>query len=148
MSATIRELSNRIYSAWSTANGLYSKYAQALNIPLHELSFLAAVHLKEGQSQKEICDCYNIPKQTLNNTVKKLSAQGYIRMEVSAKDKREKVLYLTNSGKDYANQLLLPMFDIEVKVYQMVGSERLEQMVETNEHINLLLGKMFEEKLK
>ena len=145
---TIGELYNRLHSAWSHSNALYSKYAQAANISYQEFIFFIAAYNKEGQTQKEICECYSIHKQTLNSTVKRLLVQGYIYMETSPKDKREKIIFLSETGKEYAHRLLAPLCEIEMSVYGMIGDEKLQQMVETTEHINLLFGKMLEDRFK
>lgn len=60
----------------------------------------------EGQcTQKSICDEWMIPKQTMHNVCRQLSASGWIELVASPRDGREKLIRLTPAGRSVAMPL-------------------------------------------
>jgi len=53
-------------------------------------------------TQSDICNMMCIPKQTVNSSLKKMEAEGYIEL-LSINDKRSKQVCLTEKGVDLAN---------------------------------------------
>ena len=53
-------------------------------------------------TQSEICNMMYMPKQTVNSSLKKMEAEGYIEL-LSINDKRSKQVCLTEKGVDLAN---------------------------------------------
>lgn len=57
--------------------------------------------------------------------------QGYIKLEVNPDNKKEKVIYLTEEGKIYAEDLILPLFKIEEAAISLLSEEDIKQFSET-----------------
>ena len=53
-------------------------------------------------TQSDICNMMCIPKQTVNSSLKKMEAEGYIEL-LNINDKRSKQVCLTEKGVDLAN---------------------------------------------
>ena len=53
-------------------------------------------------TQSDICNMMYMPKQTVNSSLKKMEAEGYIEI-LSINDKRSKQVCLTEKGVDLAN---------------------------------------------
>ena len=53
-------------------------------------------------TQSDICNMMCIPKQTVNSSLKKMEAEGYIEL-LNINDKRSKQVSLTEKGLDLAN---------------------------------------------
>ena len=53
-------------------------------------------------TQSDICNMMYMPKQTVNSSLKKMEAEGYIEL-LSINDKRSKQVCLTEKGVDLAN---------------------------------------------
>ena len=53
-------------------------------------------------TQSDICNMMYMPKQTVNSSLKKMEAEGYIEL-LNIKDKRSKQVCLTEKGVDLAN---------------------------------------------
>ena len=53
-------------------------------------------------TQSDICNMMYMPKQTVNSSLKKMEAEGYIELP-SINDKRSKQVCLTEKGVDLAN---------------------------------------------
>ncbi len=66
-----------------------------------EFPFLVRLLKKgDGISQKEICRDVQISKSTTSKMINKLEAEGYLRMEKDPKDRRVKLIYLTDKKHD------------------------------------------------
>ena len=53
-------------------------------------------------TQSDICNMMYMPKQTVNSSLKKMEAEGYIEL-LNINDKRSKQVCLTEKGVDLAN---------------------------------------------
>ena len=73
---------------------------------------------------------YEMPKQTVNNVVAFLEKKGVIVASQNPNDKREKYLDFTESGKKYAEDFLTPYWDFEKRVYQKLGTQKLQRLTE------------------
>lgn len=120
MNAGISKI-DRLYSRWSQKSGV-NTYAVGILYMLIEDGCI---------TQKQISDEFDIPKQSVNNVISGLKNDGYISMEISRRDKRERVIVLTEGGKEYALKILTPLFEMEEAVVERLGEERMNQLIET-----------------
>lgn len=71
-------------------------------------------------SQKQIYEEWLIPKTTLNTIVKELEHGGYVKMEPISGQRRERNIYLTEAGKQYARQVLDSFYQAEEEAFRQV----------------------------
>ena len=83
-------------------------------------------------------------KPTVNTVIRSLKSRGLVHLEPAKNDKREKLVFLTESGDQYAHELIDPLLKAEKEIAEKIGSRRIEQAIETMELFNLL----FEHELK
>ena len=95
-------------------------------------------------TQKNICDFYGFPKQTVSGIVHQLMDQGYVILEANTKDKREKLVVFTEAGTAYAKALLTPLYEAEQYVFSAIGEDKISQMLDTIDIFNTLLKKRLE----
>ena len=139
-----RDNIDTIYNSIYRVDKLYEKWAKKNNIGYYNM-LLFYYLIEEGKmTKKEICDEIEIPKQTLNNIVKSVKEQGYIQLEVNPLNKKEKEISLTQAGKEYAEKLIFPLFEMEEYVLSQIPVESLRQVVQT---LNLF-GDIFSEKME
>lgn len=81
---------------------------------------------------------FRYAKQTVHTVVSALQKKGYLLLEASEGDKREKRIVLTESGQVYAHRMIAPLRKAEEKVYRTIGNERLQAMCEILDLFNLL----------
>lgn len=118
-----------IYASWSKNN----------NINYHEMLILYSLRDNTACTQKQICDSYFLPKQTINNIVTDLKEKGYIRLTADKFNKKLKVLELTDEGKKYSDKYMNSLKEKEEKAVQIFGFEKLNQIVLLlNEYGNIL----------
>lgn len=128
-------------------NGLFQRCEQILGLNHCECSILSVLYTHKSITQGEISQGFDMPKQTVNNVIKALSKQGYIRFGSSARDKREKVVILTQSGEDYINENLKPFLEFCNRVLERMGEDRVQNMIKGLEDFYFAL-KLEAEELK
>lgn len=139
MQTTITPINQHINSAWSRTTALYARTAAVLGIGYPELMVLYALVVEGDMTQRQISENYGLLKQTTNTVVKSLHTREYVRLDPGTADRREKVVALTESGREYAENLLEPLLVAEEKAYRMIGEERSRAMAETLDLYNILM---------
>ena len=94
-------------------DGLYDQWARSVGETGNTLSLLYALNSGKPYTQKEISEKFLIPKQTLSSIVKEYTAKGYLRLEASTENHREKYLLLTDEGKAFITPFLSELSKIE-----------------------------------
>ena len=94
-------------------DGLYDQWAKRTGETGNTLAIFYALESGELYTQKQLSEEFLIPKQTLNSIVKDCIAKGYIRLAPSPENHREKLLCLTEAGREYVDSFLAPLLAIE-----------------------------------
>lgn len=136
----IRELNKNI----SIGDRIYGRCANNEHLNLIENPILYSLLIFKNLTQKDIAEEYALPKQTVNNIVKRFETDGIVTLESSSFDKRKKIIVLTPKGEEYINERLKPMIDGENKAAQLMGKEKLEKLNELLIELNDCLTKGFE----
>ena len=119
--------------AVSKANGFYKKMEQQSGMNVLRCRVLYSLHELGLETQRQICDEFELPKQTVNNIIQSLARQGYVEAARSQRDRRARVLRLTESGKRYAAQELKPMNDMDQSIARRMGDEAFRALVSLTE---------------
>lgn len=109
--------------------GLYARLDNVLGINPHLYKVLYGLVVSDLHTQKDIAQSYEMPKQTINNVILSLQKQGFIEVQTSPTDKREKLIYLTQSGTKYAQDFIVQYTDFEREIYQRLGTQKLEKLI-------------------
>lgn len=125
---------------WLDSSVLYREWAKAHGISYFEL--LVILSLTEGPcSQKEICQKWQIPKQTVNSILKNFLRNHWAELTPAIEDKRNKIILLTKEGRAYMEPLSQKLTDCECAVWEKLGEERQKALMETT----ALYNKLFRE---
>ena len=136
------------WKAWGQTNSIYSDWATSKNVNYYVLFVLYALDNHESMTQKKICDYTGIVKQTVNSVIKTLKSNECIMLSSSLEDGREKQVTLTEKGRKYAKELLTPLYDLENSVFKIMGSDRVEQMIESIMLFNTIFKNEMEDKIR
>lgn len=131
-----------INSAMTRVSGLYLKWTQKHNINYYTFKiFYVLSVLKKGASvtQKDICKELAAPKQSINNLIISFEREGYIALNPSVTDKREKSIFLTGKGEEYAKEMLEPLLKIE-----MGAVSRMKEQADLLKEAAITFGDYFE----
>ncbi len=128
--------------------GLYVRFENAYNInkPLYKV--LHALHISSLQTQKDIMQNYEMPKQTINNVIAKLQKQGLVEVFVAQNDKREKRLCLTQAGAEYSENFLKPYMDFEKRVARKLGTRGFIRLLESFKAFEMALNESLNDEIQ
>lgn len=83
----------------------------------------------EGQcTQKQISEEWYLPKQTVFNICKEYREKGWIEFHESPTDKRERILFLTDTGKAQAEPVLQATKIMSDKTFKAFGKQKTAQL--------------------
>ena len=121
----LHQLSAQYNALWIETNQLYETWARQRGMSLHELLVILSIVEADGTVlQKDICQRFAIPKQTVNAIIKTLTDKGWLELKVSEQDRRSRNLCLTPVGSARALQ------EHEAQVWLRLGLDRAEQLIE------------------
>lgn len=116
----------------------YSLYAKKYDVKENELWILYALNDGSEHSQIEISQNWDIPKTTINTIVKQFEKDGYIELVQITGEKREMHIKLTSKGKEYADGLLVDLYNLEKKLYNSFtfnANKLLDELTELKEKL-------------
>lgn len=120
----------RLAEFTASLDNTFEQYAKLKNILLTELLVLYSFYHKKSLTQKDICDEWGLPKQTVHTICKTLLEQNYLQSFDNPNDKRAKLLSLTDTGETYAKTMIMPLLEVENNTAQSFGIERLEKLIQ------------------
>ncbi len=141
------ELSNicQLYSSWAKGTVLYTRWAAHCGIGYPELMVLYSLKTGTDLTQKQITEEVGLVKATVNTVIRDLKNRSLVILEPGRHDKREKLVFLTGKGKQYADGIINPLLAAEERISRKIGAERMKQTIETMELFNLLFEKELKE---
>lgn len=101
----LRDVQYAAYEFYARRHGLTAKELFVLDILWFE---------PEGCLQSAICERMSATKQTISAIIKKFAKQGYMYMEPSATDRRNKIIRFTEAGLRYTEKIIPPAASAEI----------------------------------
>ena len=122
---TEREAIRRIMISINKIDELYERVQRKAGTKGNTVWVLYALDDGKPHSQKQIYEEWLIPKTTLNTIVKELESDGYVRLEIIPGQRREMNIYLTETGKKYARQVLDSFYQAEEEAFRQIENARI-----------------------
>lgn len=109
----------------------YEMYARKHNLTARELFVLDIIWFAPDCCcfQSEICERMSATKQTINAIIKKFMNMGYITLEISQNDRRNKLVKFTNSGLEYVKKIIPPAADAEINAMGELNDNDIKELV-------------------
>ncbi len=128
---------NRIYRE---LDSIYGSYAASQGISPTTLWLLYSIYTYEGSyTQKELCDEWSYPPQTINSALKSMEKNGLVELVFASGNRKSKRIYLTSSGKELAAKLVVPLIQAENSSFNGLNKDEQGHLLATAEkHISLL----------
>lgn len=76
-----------------------------------------------GMSVAELLGILKITKQSLSRVLSQLVADGFVRQEQGSRDRRQRLLYLTEAGEKLFRELSAPQRARVARAYREAGAE-------------------------
>ena len=110
-----RKILEDLYNAVNMVNAVYEDWARANGLSSNEQRVFAAYWRKKSDSmtQKELMEMTGEPKTTINSIIKKFLELEYVTLEASEKNRKEKLVVLTDEGRKKKSRLLDSMLKME-----------------------------------
>jgi DNA-binding MarR family transcriptional regulator len=110
---------------------LYDEFAKQSGMLMNTFLVLNALfYAKGGMTQKAICDITHHSKQTVSLIIKNLLKDGYVTLEEGKDDKRNRIVRLTESGREYCEKPVRHITVSEDTAMEMLTPEEQEQLVD------------------
>lgn len=139
------QLLNDVNRAIIKFRGLYSAWSAAYGISYNEMLVLYTIREHGFCTQKQICDSYLLPRQTMNHVITNLRGKEILEIAPQHGVGREKAFVLTEKGREYAEPLLENMNAFEKRAVELLGSEKLEVLTELMLEYDRALQKALQE---
>lgn len=110
--------------------GLYAAWSKEHGISYHELLVLYTIREQGFCTQKQICDSYLLPRQTINHVMLDLRERGLLELSPAHCIGREKAFVLSEQGRRYAGPLLETLNRMELQTLEAVGTQNIRALVQ------------------
>lgn len=137
----IREQIQTVNTILSKTLDLYRLWAKKNQINYNTLLVLYTLDEKTICTQKQICACWALPKQTVHGILAEFDKKGYICDQVNPANRKERLISFTDAGKQYADQILQPLYAMEEKAMLEMNEASRQHLIESNEQYYELLRK-------
>jgi len=115
-------------------DSFYDEFAKQSNVSTALLWVLYALNDGKPHTQIEISNDWELPKTTVNTVIKDIQKEGYIELIPIKGKRREMYIVLTESGKEFADQVLSDLYRKEAEVCKTLNLEE-QKVVEILEKI-------------
>ena len=122
-------------------DGVYQQYGKNCKLGSPNLLWiLYALNDGERHSQKQICEDWDIPRSTANTIIKDLESKNYIALSQIKGERRELLVSLTPSGKEYADGILSYLYKREREIYSEI--EAPEELLDALQNLAAKMQKI------
>lgn len=128
MDSQTLKLLNELNRALIKCRGAYSEWSKKHNISYNEMLVLYTLREFGFCTQKQICDSYMIPRQTINHTISLMRSNEILELSSDYSRGREKAFVLTEKGKLYAEPLLNSLNKLEEKTVESMSKDKISTM--------------------
>lgn len=128
MEHEIQQLLNDVNRAIIKFRGVYSTWSKKHGISYNEMLVLYTIRDNGFCTQKQICESYLLPKQTVNHVIGTMLDDGVLCNSPENSTRREKAFVFTEKGKEYAAPLLASIGKVEEKAVKAMGVRKIRQM--------------------
>lgn len=128
----IREEIKLVNIALSGTLDLYRIWAKKNGLNYNALVILYTLDDYKTCTQKQICDWWALPKQTVHGILLDFEKKGYITITANSDNKRERLITFTKTGTVYASSILEELHKMEECAMEKLGSEQRNQLIACN----------------
>ena len=114
-----------LYDEYAKRNGMKMKTLLVVNVLFYD-----AFYHKGGMTQKEICQRTFQSKQTVNLIIKNLLAENYVTVTEVPENKRNKIVQMTDVGRDYCEKVVRHITWAEDTAMSMFTPEEQKQLID------------------
>lgn len=107
-------------------DAVYDDFAKKSGVAPTLLWILYALNDGRTHTQREICVDWELPKSTVNTVMTELKQKGYVELKPIKGKRREMTVNLTESGRQYADNVLAEIYKKEAETFGKLDAEALK----------------------
>lgn len=134
----------KLWEVWGQTNALYTQWCAGTECELLSSASLYALEAHAPTTQKKIADDTGLSKQTVATVMRALKTEGLVDLSAGSGDRREKTVRLTEAGTEYAKNALGSLHALEDRVFEILGEDRIRQMLDAVSLFNTVFQKEME----
>lgn len=119
--------------------GAYSEWSSKHGISYNEMLVLYTIRENSYCTQKQICESYLLPKQTIHNVITRMRKAGYLICDESRSSRREKAFVLSQEGSAYAASFMESLDLMENRALETLGIEKLQALTQLVQEYGMAL---------
>ena len=135
---TVMRAAGRLRRAWDSH---LRQITLAEGIPDSYRTVLLFLRRHPGSGQRNIAEFANVTTSAINQAVKSMVEEGYLRKETDSNDKRSSKLYLTEKGVECAERLRGKLDTSDAAITAMLGEVREAELIGILEQLAEFIGK-------
>lgn len=116
----LHHLSRRIHRRQKSARGIDLLRGQG--------RLLRALEQHDGKSQQELAEEIRIRPASLSELIIKMEQSGYVRREVDQADRRRYRIYITEQGREVAEQTRKARIEVSEEVFSVLDEKEQAQL--------------------
>ena len=128
MDQKMSKILNELNRAIIKYRGIYSIWSYLHGISYNEMLVMYTIREFGFCTQKQICDSYLLPRQTINHVIASMVNKGLLEYSREYSAGREKAFILTECGKKYANPLISSLSSGESMAIQKLGEDKIQTL--------------------
>ncbi|MFW5999327.1 MAG: MarR family winged helix-turn-helix transcriptional regulator [Halanaerobiaceae bacterium] len=105
---------------------LLDKKLKPYNISHGQILLLFTLYRKEGISQCQLCQIYNLDKAGVNRSIKKLKDNDFITEKKDPEDRRRKKIFLTDRAIKFKPKLKQILNNVESQIRNGLTEEEIK----------------------
>lgn len=130
------EEANQLFKIYmKNTQRIFNSYAAQLNLTTQQAHSLAYIERHPGLIQRELGQKFCVRNASITNMVKNLERDGYIERKKDKDSARVKRIYLTQKGKERAEQINLFFTKVNEQLLFNIDEHDLDMMNEAMKHI-------------
>jgi len=100
------------------------------------------IRVGDGRTPMELSRAFQVPKASMTHTLGGLTKAGYIEMRANTKDKRSKLIYITETGRDFHESAIINLKPDVDEISELFKVEEVESILPALQSLRETLDKM------
>lgn len=119
---------------------VYIQWAKDKGVNYTTFAILYTVYCRGSCTQKDVCDVWNLAKQTVSTQCSELMDQGLLSSVQNSENRRQKILTLTEKGQAFAQPFSEGIYRAEIRAFEALGTELSAQLIAGAEQFYRVFG--------
>lgn len=103
---------------------IYHSYAKDRDVSDSALWLMYSIYESSVPcTQKDLCAAWHYPPQTVNSILKGLEKNGYVTLETTPENHKNKLIFLTKQGRKLLKEVIAPLIHAEEQAFQYLTKE-------------------------